>query len=200
MMVGKIYCINLNRRTDRWKAIQREFLREGLHVERFAAVDSRDFKATYSCDNNNNACTLSHLSLIIRAKFLGLGSVMIFEDDAVLSRKFKAQLTECLNELPADWNMLYLGASHKEEPLKLTRRIYRVQKSFCSHAYILNANMFDTMIENFQNFDQPCDCFYTVLQRNHNMYICNPPLAWQRGGYSDIMQKEMHYDWIRKPL
>lgn len=200
MNIEKIYCINLDRRKDRWKLIQREFLREGLRVERFTAIDARDFKTTYPCDNNNNACTLSHLSLIIRAKYLGLKSVMIFEDDAVLARHFKINLEACINELPADWNMLYLGASHKETPIKITDRIYRLRKSFCSHGYLLNANMFDVMIESFIKLDQPCDCFYTVLQQQYKMYVCNPPLAWQRGGFSDIMQREMHYDWISKPL
>lgn len=199
-MYDKAYCINLNRRPDRWIKIQQEFKREHLTVERFTAIDANDFKNTYTCDNNNNACTLSHLSLVLRAKYLGLKSVMIFEDDAVLRPNFIAGLRECIDSLPADWHMLYLGASHREKPVKVNDRIYRLTRSFCTHGYILNSNMFDLMIESFPKLDQPCDCFYTVLQPQYDMYVANPPLAWQRGGYSDIVGKEMYYDWIQKEI
>lgn len=199
-MIDKIYCINLDRRPDRWLQIKPEFNREGLHVERFPAIDANDFKVNYACDNNNNACTLSHLSIVLRAKYLGLKSVMIFEDDAVLTNNFTVKLQECLKELPADWNMLYLGASHREQPVKIADKIYKLQRSFCTHAYILNENMYDVMIESFPKLDQPCDCFYTVLQKEYKMYITNPPLAWQRGDFSDIVGRVMKYDWIKEPL
>jgi glycosyl transferase family 25 len=199
-MIDKIYCINLDRRHDRWAQFQKEIHREGMVAERFSAIDGNDFKLSYPCDNGNNACTLSHLSILLRAKYLGFRSVMIFEDDAELAQGFWEKLNCCLQDLPQDWNMLYLGASHKDPPIKITDRIYRLQKSFCTHAYIINSNMFDTMIRNFTALDQPCDCFYTVLQRDFKMFITNPPLAWQRGGYSDIVKREMHYPWIKEAL
>lgn len=196
-MVDKIYCINLDRRPDRWKLASDQFYKHQLKVERFAAIDGNDFKINYPADNGNNGCTLSHYFLIERAKILGFDSVMIFEDDAELHPDFNNLLAECFEQLPADWDMLYFGGSHREKPTPVTDRILRVNRTLTTHGYIIRSTMYDQVINNFKNLDNPVDCFYAAWQKEFNVYITDPPLAWQRGGYSDICKREMEYNWIR---
>jgi GR25 family glycosyltransferase involved in LPS biosynthesis len=196
-MANKIFCINLDRRPDRWLHAQEQFNKHGLMVERFAAIDGNDFIRSYPADNANNGCTLSHYFIIERAKLLGYESVMIFEDDIVLHDQFKELLAECLNDLPADWDMLYFGGSHREKPSPVNEHILRVNKTLTTHGYIVRNTMFDKVIDNFKNLDNPVDCFYAAWQQEFNIYITNPPIAWQKGGYSDICNREMYYDWIK---
>jgi GR25 family glycosyltransferase involved in LPS biosynthesis len=197
MIIDKTYCINLDRRPDRWKEISDQFSREELSAERFAAVDGRDFKKEYPSSPGNNGCTLSHYFLIERARILGLDNVLIFEDDADLIQHFMIHLQDCINDLPGNWDMLLLGASHKAPLIPVTDKICRVQESYCTHAYLLRSTMFDLVIENFKRLDVPVDCFFQAWQKEKNIYITNPPLAWQRKSHSDIQDRIMHYPWQR---
>lgn len=197
MIPEKIYCINLDRRMDRWRLAQEQFTKHDLTVVRFPGIDGRLITRRYQCDNSNNGCTLSHASVIHRAKLIGLKSVMIFEDDVVLHDEFRYQLLLSLQHLPDDWDMLYLGGSHRERPVKVNDHILRVTKTLTTHAYILRDTMYHLVIDNFKSFRQPVDCYYADWQKDHHVYITNPPLAWQRGGYSDIAGCEMYYDWIK---
>lgn len=195
----KIYCINLDRRPDRWQLAKEQFDKHNLIVERFGAIDARDFKLSYPTDNGNNGCTLSHYFIIERAKILGFESVMIFEDDVELHEDFDFILNAAMDYLPQNWDMLYFGGSHREKPLGLshTGRLMRVQKTLTTHGYIIRSSLYDKVIDNFKNLNNPVDCFYAAWQKEFNVYITNPPIAWQRGGYSDIENREMHYEWIK---
>lgn len=199
--VDKIYCINLDRRPDRWELASQQFIKHGLQVERFPAVDGRDFKKEYRQDNGNNGCTLSHYFIIERAKLLGLDAVMVFEDDVELHRDFQKLLHVVLTDLKEmhydDWSMLYFGGSHREQPIPVAETFMRVTKTLTTHGYIIRSSMFDLVINNFKNLDQPVDCFYASWQKEYPVYITNPPLAWQRKSYSDIVGREMDYPWIK---
>jgi len=49
----KIYCINLDRRKDRWKETEKELKKWGLldQVERYSAVDGTSLENPYSINN-----------------------------------------------------------------------------------------------------------------------------------------------------
>lgn len=195
----KTYCINLDRRPDRWIAAHAEFEKHGLKVERFAAIDALSFKKEYPCDNANNGCTLSHYFIIERAKLLGLDSVMIFEDDVELHQDLTPFLQICLSWLPKDWDMLYLGGSHRVAPMPIqgTSWILRAQKTLTTHAYIIRSTMFNMVLHSLPSLHQPVDCYFAGWQKEFNVFVTNPPLAWQRKGFSDIAGRDMHYPWLQ---
>lgn len=199
-MIDKIYCINLDRRPEKWQAVQKQFQKHGLKVDRMPGVDGNDFRIDYPCSHGNNGCTIAHLQCVERAKLLGLTNVMIFEDDVVLHDKFNDVLNASMQELPEDWQFLYLGGTHKERPVKITEHIYRVSKTFCTHACVIRSTLFDYVLNNFKSLHQPCDCYYTDKNHEGNMYVINPPIAWQSGGFSDIVGRDMFYDWLKEPI
>ncbi|MFZ9376809.1 MAG: glycosyltransferase family 25 protein, partial [Candidatus Fonsibacter ubiquis] len=43
----KIYCINLDKRPDRWESAKKEFLKHNINVERYSAVDGKFVKNLY---------------------------------------------------------------------------------------------------------------------------------------------------------
>lgn len=57
-----IYCINLDRRTDRWETVQREFDKVGIRerVVRFSAIETPE--------NGAIGCLLSHRAIIQKAQ------------------------------------------------------------------------------------------------------------------------------------
>lgn len=198
-IVDKIYCINLDKRTDRWAQVKEHFDKHELTVERFAAIDGKEFKRESALKTGLIGCNLSHYFLIERAKILGLESILVFEDDAVLHDDFNLLLEQCINDLPADWDMLYFGGSHKEKPTVITNNIYRVNKTLTTHAYIMRSTMFDRALQMLRiiEVNNPVDGIFADLQKEFNVYITNPPLAWQRPGHSDIEGRVMSYEWIK---
>lgn len=197
MTIDKTYCINLDRRPDRWAEVSAQFSREELSVERFAAIDGNDFKKQYPASPGNNGCTLSHYFLVERAKLLGLDVIMVFEDDADLIHNFMRHLQECMADLPENWDMLLFGGSHKGLLIPITEKIYQVQETYTTHGYLLRSTMFDLVIDNFKKLEVPVDCFFVNWQAQKNIYVTNPPIAWQRRSHSDIQNKLMHYPWLQ---
>jgi glycosyl transferase family 25 len=196
-----IYCINLDSSKERWKLASLQFKHHKLDVTRISAVDGRSGKfATEGCNSLYNACTLSHLFTIEKAKAEGHTEILIFEDDVVLHKYFSLNLLDCYNSLPRDWDMLYLGGTHKVKPEKVNEKIYKVSHTLTSHAYLLRHTMFDAVIEKFTELEKPGDCYMTDLQKIFNCYITNPPLAWQRKGYSSINGREMDYPHLKEKL
>ncbi len=197
-IVSKAFCINLYYRNDRWYYAQDQFVRNDLNVERFNAIDGREFAAErYPMKVGNLGCNLSHYLIITAAMIMGLDAIMVFEDDIVLAENFTARMDECLQDLPQDWDMIMLGGNHQEKTLPVTDRLHRVQKSFTTHAYIIRFPMYEALLQRMQAFDQPMDNILSGMQPVWNVFVTNPPMAWQRAGYSDIEGRAMNYDFLK---
>ena len=197
-IVSKAYCINLEHRYDRWYKTKDMFTTHQLTVERFTAVDGNDIQNDCGYIKKGAAgCLLSHYFLIERSMLMGLKAVFIMEDDVELHPDFNSLMSECLEQLPDDWEMLMLGGSHWAKPVAVNERISRVSHTLTSHAYILRAELFEELMKQLISFTQPVDGIFTEIQKRHAVYVTNPPLAWQRGGWSDIEGRDMHYDHLK---
>lgn len=198
--IDKIYCINLDRRPDRWELAAAEFEKHNLQVERFSAVDGHNVKnkQRLSLKPGLHGCTMSHYLIIDRARELGYKTIMVFEDDAVLHNNFTERLQLCMSYLPKNWDMLMLGGSHRETPTLIHGRPYlKVNKTLTSHGYVIKESIYDRLLQKLKPMDTPIDCAFAELQQNSQVFIPDPPLAWQRDGYSDIENRDMSYPWIK---
>lgn len=194
----KVFCINLEKNAVRWASFFPQMFINSIEIERFPAINGKEFKIEYPCKSmGNNGCTLSHYFIIERAKLIGWKSVFIFEDDAELHKDFQQIFNEAIKELPADWDMLYLGGSHREKPQQISKYIYKVTQTYTTHAIAVNHTMYDRIIKSFTSLEQPVDCYYANWQKEINAYVIAPHLAWQRGGYSDIEERDMHYPFLK---
>ncbi len=125
-----IYVINLKNRVVKRKRMQQQFNEQGLNGNFFEAINGKTLNRTDL--NNKNVindhlslngilgrklrkgeigCSLSHLT--IWQNFLKNSQkpyLLIFEDDAVLSKNFKAELNQILADLKdTKWDALYLN-------------------------------------------------------------------------------------------
>lgn len=200
--VDQIYLINLDRRPDRLKASQDQFNHHNLTVEKVPAIDGSKLPPEHLREMKPGVigCMLSHRCIIEDAKYKGLEAVMVFEDDVELHPGFLPLLKDSIRDLPCDWDMLYLGGSHQENPTPITGKIYKVHKTLTTHAYIMRKSMFGRAIEMINSYTQPVDGIYADLQKEFNCFVTNPPLAWQREDHSDIEGRRMRYDHIKEAI
>lgn len=192
-IVSKAYCVNLYYRTDRWTRVCEQFANHGLNVERFNAIDGREIKRPYSIRPGNAGCNLSHFLIIETAHMMGLEAIMVFEDDAVLAENFVERMNKCLADLPKNWDMLMLGGTHKEMPTPVTDNIWKVNKAFTTHGYIMRSTVYEIYLDRLKAMDMPLDEMQTEIQKICNVYVTNPPMAWQEAGFSDIEGRDMNY-------
>jgi glycosyl transferase family 25 len=188
-------CINLDRRPDRWAAMLENFERFGIRsVERLAAIDGKEvilpqrFGHLRAVDY---ACTLSHLTAVKKARDSDAPSVLIFEDDCLFDPDFVAKFPSYAQQLPADWDMFFLGGYHFEPPVPVYSHVVKAVVTLTAHAYAVRRSVYDDFIELNENPPAIIDRNNTILQKKFNCYCCEPNLVGQSAGYSDLMDEEM---------
>ena len=135
----KIYCINLDERTDRWGESLNEFKKLGItKVERVSAVKHE--KGTIGCRE-------SHLNIIKQSKSQNLKNILIFEDDLLFINNDLKLIEDSLTNLSnIEWDLFYLGATVDPNVGKLTKvceNLVKTNFAYTTHAYGVNHNIFD---------------------------------------------------------
>ncbi len=145
-------------------------------------------------------CLLSHVEVVREARRLGLPSVLIFEDDVVFDDQLEKKFGVYIEQLPTDWDMLFFGALHRDEPIKVADNIVRITKAYSTYAYVLRNTIFDDFIALNSSFEQELDNNNLVLQQRYNCYCFMPHLAWVETDYSDAQQRLVDHWYIRESL
>ncbi len=74
---------------------------------------------------SNIGCCLSHRRAYAEVQRRGLPSALILEDDAEPIPEQLVHLEQCISELPADWDLLYLGIrGHRRAPFTFWLKLY----------------------------------------------------------------------------
>jgi len=183
--------------------MQNKFQQHGIHsVQRFPAVDGETstIPAHWAGTPGAYGCLLSHLEVVREARRLGLPSVLIFEDDVVFDDEFEKKFGDCIQQLPADWDMLFFGALHKDELIKVSDNIGRITQSNSTYACALRDTVFDAFIELNSKTNDVLDVNSLVLQKEFNCYCFLPHLAWVEFDHSDAQQKLVHHWYLRESL
>ena len=202
-MFTKVVCINLDRRPDRWQRMQNEFSRHGLHsVQRFPAIDGENVVKPAGWQHSAGAygCLLSHVQVVEEARAAGACSVLIFEDDAVIAPDFQNTLASFSKEVPDDWDMLYLGALHKDEPTMISEHVGRISKANSTYAYALKNTIFDEFIALNRRAENVVDMNSYKLQERFNCYCFMPNLVWVEVEYSDVQNRLERHWYLEKSL
>lgn len=207
MLLNKFFphkvCINLDRRADRWQRMQTEFARHGIEaIRRFSAADGSTLTLPANWRHTAGAygCLLSHVQVVQEARQQSHESVLIFEDDAVFDPELASKFPSFIEEVPADWDMLYFGALHKDEPIKVRDHIYRITKANSTYAYALKHTVYDEFIELNRRTKNVLDENAYALQERFNCYSFMPNLAWVQPEYSDVQNRLERHWYLEKSL
>jgi GR25 family glycosyltransferase involved in LPS biosynthesis len=201
---GKIYCINLDKRLDRWEESQKEFQKINIEVERYSAFDGNKIKNVENLfvghfeKAGQFGCLISHLNIIKKAKESKIPSVVILEDDVVFCDNFNQEFNLSMIEMPKDWDMIFFGSNHVHSPIKISDRICKLRRAYSAHCYVIRDRMYDELIGLIEPMNEPLDVTYANIQSTHNCYVFNPHLVWQRPGYSDICEMVVDYTHVHK--
>jgi GR25 family glycosyltransferase involved in LPS biosynthesis len=183
--------------------MQAEFARHGIDdVRRFSAVDGANviLPPHWRYSAGAYGCLLSHAGAVREARALNAESLLIFEDDTIFDPDFTAKFASFVAEVPADWDMLYFGALHKDEPIRLSEHVYRITKANSTYAYALKRTVFDAFLELNHRAEHVLDMNTYHLQERFNCYCFMPNLAWVQPEYSDVQNKLERHWYLEKSL
>jgi GR25 family glycosyltransferase involved in LPS biosynthesis len=183
--------------------MQRKFAEHGLNsVQRFPALDGDSIRLPASWAHTPGAygCLLSHVQVVREARARGVSSVLIFEDDVAFADHLERKLSTYLDQLPADWDMVFFGALHRDEPIKVTENIARITKAYSTYAYVLRDTVFDDFIELNRDTAEELDNNSHILQQRFKCYCFMPHLAWVEADYSDAQERLVDHWYLRESL
>ena len=196
----KVFIINLDRRGDRMLEIKTEMEKIGVKdYERISAVDGQKLTGNFKVAIGHVGCSLSHLNVVKLAKERGYKNYVVFEDDAVFCDNFQETFSEYLKQVPAGWDCLFFGGSHVKGFHKVNDKVIKMNGSYTTHAMIINHTLYDKLIHIWNTFHGTAevDVALAKLHREHACYSFTKSLAWQRAGYSDILEKYDDYKHLK---
>jgi glycosyl transferase, family 25 len=210
-----IWVLTIRRNVNRREHIKRHFtgmeysFREGVDGNTLDQSDSRIDFARASKNNgrpflmNEAACSLSHFALLQEIVSKRLKRVLIFEDDAVLVQRASKWIPYCLERVPEDWELLYLGYGDGElrgflrefqelfgrrrDPSEVVSRsvgrgIRTAAGHDLIHAYAVTCQGAEKLLEDAHPIKHTADGWIEqkVLQRKVTGYITIPKLFVQQ--------------------
>ena len=186
-----IYCINLDKRHDRWERVSKSFKDNNIDVIRFPAIENKDGRV---------GCIKSHVEILKLATKNNFKNVLVFEDDVKFIDNIKDGTFE---QLPVNWDTCYLGANLHNNLIKHSDNLYIINKAFSTHAIAYNKSIFNTIInkyDNIESLDNFSDIYDVWLSNNiqtkNNSFLIYPMVAVQEMGYSDIEKRNIDYSFI----
>ena len=192
-----IYCINLDKRTDRWEDCVKQFNKHNLSVERFSAIDGVNIENTTNLKPGELGLLRTHISIINDAKKNNYKNILILEDDVEFMGNLNEIFDSVKNQIPNDWVMLYLGGNHVGGCLQISENIFKIFHSYAIHSFAIKSELFDLIINGLPNYKKPVDVFYAELHSLFPSYVIRPHLSWQRESFSDIQGGITNYDFLK---
>lgn len=197
----KIYCLNLDSRTDRWQHCEQQFHKHDLSVERVSAINGHKLNLHIpGVKTGAIGCSLSHQLAVRLAKQNRYDSVMVLEDDVEFADNLQQQFSEYIKQIPVNWDIIYLGGNHQVKPEPISENVSRIRFSYAAHAVAFRHTVYDLLLDLSSNLHNPVDVAYAHAQYNSNAFVFTPHLAWQRDSYSDIEQTEVSYQFLKSHI
>ena len=174
-----------------WQIAQAEFNRVGLEVEKFQAVKEIGPHQSFSHSEREILLDFLHSDA---------ETLLHLEDDCVF--RDLSLLPAALLQLPADWDIVYLGANlilwnnGEPWPERYSEHLFRVKCAWTTHAIAYNKKCIRRILEKQPEFSvQMFDNYLSTRLPELQAFCVAPMVAYQRPRISSIWQKGIVDDY-----
>jgi GR25 family glycosyltransferase involved in LPS biosynthesis len=183
-MMNKLtaYIINLKHRTDRYVHMVNEMKKLPISYEFIEGII-----------DGSKTCFQSQKKCIQLAKDNKLPYILILEDDAVFVENAQEHFDISFNKVAQlEWDMFFLGANLQAPTKQITPNLLKLNGAYAAHAYMVHERFYDTIL----NLPHICemDVHYNNLMETHNVYMCDPMIAYQLPSHSDLQDGFRDYN------
>lgn len=188
-LFSHIVCLNLESRKDRRDIVSREFERNSIANVEFYEATPGGVKGFCK--------SMASLFRDYRNK----GNILVFEDDVRFINDYR-KIDDCLNQLPDNWDMIYLGANVRDYLKRHSENLYILKNAWTTHAVGYSEKMVSWLADNYDGkYTHPYifdEWLRQEVQPRFFCYITKPMFCTQRPDYSDIWNRFANYTEIAK--
>ena len=209
-IVDKVYVINLEKDSERLETITTSLNEQNIEFQRFNAVlgstvgeDSRVTKACNSfCTDGMKGCAISHRSIWENMIENNYKYIMILEDDAHIKSSFDIDLQLLWDDVPEDFDILYLGshfycgdtslyntittAAFSKKVNEVSSNVYQVEGCGGFHAYIISQSCAKKFIDEKISFHIDIEVMKYIKDNNLKAYAYQPVLVTSGNNVSNL--------------
>ena len=146
----RVTCVTLERRPDRWQRFVDDLPADWpfKEPEKIYGIDGKKVHPPGWWKQGGGAwgCYRAHLRIIEDCLNNDIQSVLLLEDDALCCENFVQRWEAFKTELPANWQMVYLGGQHlrtdKHPPIRISEQVYQPFNVNRTHAFALRGLAF----------------------------------------------------------
>lgn len=125
---------------------------------------------------------LSFINVFNIIKFNKIKEAIIFEDDVDICDNFIERYNNIINQVPEDWNHLFLGCIVKELGQQISTNIFKSQwNCLGTHSFVIKYSIINKLIHNFSKINGTTDeMIANMIEQNEIIsYVVNPYLTFQ---------------------
>lgn len=179
----QVFCINIARRTDKWKLFCDDMAKQNIEFQRIEGCDMPRY--------GNHGCTEAHGKLLSIIASSTWNRVLVFEDDSKpVFDNVNARFEEMMEFYPKEWDLFYLGGHYADKPKsRFSKHVVRINRMHTTSSYGVTREMAAKMHPVMHSIG-PVDCVFSGFAETHNAYCLQPRLFVQRNCFSDIQEKD----------
>lgn len=178
---------------EEWEIGKREFERVGLEVEKFQSIPDIGPHQSFS---------KSEREILCRFWLEETPQTLLHVEDDCIFRNLD-HLEKALSELPADWDIVYLGANlvcwdnGGPNPERYSEHLFRVKAAWTTHAIGYNRKcVFEILAKQPGLSEVMFDQYLSNRLHEFNAYCVAPMTAYQRPRFSSIWGRNDDYTAI----
>jgi len=201
----KIYCINLPEDYERKDVMNKAYEKLGIK-DRIIWCSSPRPQQGYECSSyyfpGEFGVVLSQLKAITHSLNFNIkNGIAIFEDDIYFDDNSNQYLKEALDNVPDDWDILYLGGRPLDKLVHVRGNIYKVGKFTSAMSYCISKKALYKYTQFYidrmgrAHPDACCDNILNdfITVRGMNGYVVYPTLTSTIPGWSTLRQADRDY-------
>lgn len=136
-------------------------------------------------------CRQSHLAVLSQARADGISDLLVLEGDFVLCDNFAVYAAEFFANVPADWELAYLGGQHRKSAPVVAADVVRVRSLIRTHAYVARAAAQEKLLNFWGSVRTHIDnALANHLEHEYRAYAPRYFLVGQNAVKSDIMGRK----------
>ena len=205
--VDNVYLINMDKDTDRLKKVTKECDKVNIKFERFSGIKVSDLSQnildkyvpieiqTYGTDGMIG-CGLSHLFVWQDAIKKNYKNILVLEDDVYFTDDFNEYLDNIMEELPKDYDILYLGycelLCRKSKDYGFNY-LYKPIYPLLTHAMIISNKGLKKLIKIITKIVEPIDVLVGKNIDKLDAYVSQKKIViqlWEDSNNSDLSNNQ----------
>jgi GR25 family glycosyltransferase involved in LPS biosynthesis len=205
--VDNVYLINMDKDTDRLKKVTKECDKVNIKFERFSGIKVSDLSQNildkyvpeetqkYGTDGMIG-CGLSHLFVWQDAIKKNYKNILVLEDDVHFTDDFNEYLDNIMEELPKDYDILYLGYSEllcRKQTNSSFNYIHKPIFPFGTHAMIISNKGLKKLLKIITKIDEHIDRKIANNINKLNIYASQKKIVnqlWINSNNSDLSNNQ----------